>query len=153
MKLIDAINHMKDGVKRNRVIIINEDKFNRYLEDIKELNIPIVDVSFKLAELLSNYSQEEKKHEAWDELKKFLNSIENRIIILNNMDYVFSPEVGNLNPVENLNYYSRNNQLIILFLNARKIGNNLIYSKEGLPDYNRMDISQNKFVLGWEDED
>ena len=85
-------------------------------------------------------------------LKNYLKSLNEEILALDKLDYIFSPEVGNLNPVENFNYYSRNNQLIIIFLKARKIGNHLIYSEEGLPDYNNMDISQNKFVLGWEDE-
>lgn len=152
MNLKDVIKHMQKGVKRNRVIIINQDVSSKYLDEISEISLEKVDVSLKLAEILSGLPLEVKENESWDLLKEFLESLNKDILVLENLDYIFSPEVGNINPVENFNYYSRNNQLIIMFLKARKIGNDLIYSEEGLPDYNRMDISQNKFVLGWEDE-
>lgn len=153
MNLKDAVNHMKKGVKRNRVIIINQDNSAKFHDECRNLNIKPINLSLKLSELLSDLSQEEKENEAWDILKNYLESLSDEIIALDNLDYIFSPEVGNLNPVENLNYYSRNNQLIIIFLKARRIANDLIYSEEGLPDYNRMDISQNNFVLGWDHED
>lgn len=150
MNLKDAINYMKEGVKRYRVIIINQDNSAKYYDECKELNIKPINLSLKLSELLSGLSEEEKAQEARDILENYLESLSDDIIALDNVDYIFSPEVGNLNPVHNLNYYSRNNQIIILFLKARKIGDELIYSEEGLPDNNRMDISENKCVLGWD---
>jgi hypothetical protein len=150
MNLKDAINYMKEGVKRYRVIIINQDNSAKYYDECKELNIKPINLSLKLSELLSGLSEEEKAQEARDILENYLESLNDDIIALDNVDYIFSPEVGNLNPVHNLNYYSRNNQIIILFLKARKIGDELIYSEEGLPDNNRMDISENKCVLGWD---
>ena len=70
MSLKDAINYMKEGVKRNRVIIINQDNSNKYYDEFKELNIEPINLSLRLSELLSGLSQEKKENEAWDLTKK-----------------------------------------------------------------------------------
>ena len=57
----DVISFMKEGVKRNRVIIINQDNSVKYYEEFKELNIEPINLSFKLSELLSDLSQEKKR--------------------------------------------------------------------------------------------
>ena len=140
---------------RNRVIVINEHNSKKYKDFCKENNIEIIDFSLKLSELLLPLSKIEREHEAWDVIKKWLKKLEssNKVIALDNIDYIFSPEIGNLDPVQNFNYCSRYiPQPIILFIDAKKRGNVLIYSKEGNPDYNEMEISTNEFVLGWEDE-
>lgn len=144
-----------DKVKthRNKVIIINEQNSKKYKEFCNQNNIELVDLSLKLSQLLSPLSKEEKEQEAWDILKEWLKSLKDKeIIAINNIDYMFSPEVGNLDPIKNFNYYSRHTpQIIILFIDAKKRGNMLFYSKEGKPDYNEMGISMNEFVLGWEE--
>lgn len=138
---------------RNKVIIVNEDNSQKYKEYCKNNHIEIFDLSLKLSELLKPFSKEEKEQEAWDILKEWLKSLKDKeIIAINNIDYMFSPEVGNLDPIKNFNYYSRHTpQIIILFIDAKKRGNMLFYSKEGKPDYNEMEISMNEFVLGWEE--
>lgn len=138
---------------RNKVIIVNEENSQNYKEYCKNNHIEIFDLSLKLSELLKTFSKEEKEQEAWDILKEWLKSLKDKeIIALNNIGYMFSPEVGNLDPIKNLNYYSRHTpQIIILFIDAKKRGNMLFYSKEGKPDYNEMEISMNEFVLGWEE--
>lgn len=138
---------------RNKVIIINEKNSDEYKEYCNNHNIEIFDLSLILSQLLNHLSKEEKEQEAWDILKEWLYSLKSKeIIALNNIEYMFSPEVGNLDPIWNLNYYSRTTpQIIILFINAEKRGNMLYYSKEGRPDYNEMEISMNEFVLGWEE--
>lgn len=138
---------------RNKVIIINEQNSQEYKEYCLENNIELIDLSLKLSELLSPLSKEGREQEAWDILKEWLESLKfKEVIALNNIDYMFSPEVGNLDPISNFNYYSRRTpQIIILFIDAKKRGNMLFYSEEGKPDYNEMEISMNEFVLGWEE--
>jgi len=137
----------------NRVIVINDEKSDIYKDYCKKNGIELIDLSLKLADLLSGLTDDEKGHEAWDKLSNDLKKLGRDVLALYNVDYMFSPEVGNLDPIENFNYYSRGNQMIILFIRAKKDVNHLIYSEEGLPDYNRMDTRKNQYVLGWEDED
>lgn len=154
---MEDMGEILDQIKthRNKVIVINEKNSKKYKDFCKENNIEIIDFSLKLSELLYPLSKEEREHEAWDVIKKWLNTFDNstNIIALDNIDYIFSPEIGNLDPIKNFNYCSRYiSQIIILFIDAKKRGNLLIYSKEGTPDHNEMEISTNEFVLGWEDE-
>jgi len=91
--------------------------------------------------------------EGADILKKYLEEENGEIIALDNVSYSFSPELGKINLVETLNYYSRDNQIIILLIDGKLSGNNLIYSSIENKNYMEMDVSKNKYLLGWEDED
>lgn len=150
--LREILKAVGDPGKRYKVIIINEKNSKTYRKYCQDNSIKTVDLSLKLSELISELTAEEKEQEAWDIFKEWMENEEYPVLAFYNMDYMFSPEVGNLDPIKNFNYYSRDKQTIILFINARKRGNSLLYSEEGLPDYNDMDISENDFVLGWENE-
>ena len=139
--------------QRNRVIIFNERCLEQFKGNIENNGIKLTDFSFKLAELLSSFTNEKKSHESWDTFVDWMESRNDNVLAFYNIDYIFSPEVGNLDPIENFNYYSRSKQRIILFIRAKRYSNHLEYSEEGKSDYNRMDISKNEYVLGWEDED
>lgn len=152
MNLEDAIKDMQTGVKRYKVIIVNQ-KSNKYLKEIEELKIKTINLDFELSQIVKDLSPEEKSNESWDLLKNYFSNLNDKILAISNIDYIFSPEVGRLNPVHNFNYFSRDHQIFILVLNARRRGNNLIYSNEGMPDYIEMDISENEYVLGWDDDD
>jgi hypothetical protein len=149
---MDNLDQLLEDIKNqyNRVIIINEEDSEKFKVFLKNKKIPIINLSQKLSELISNLSDKEKQMEAWDVLKNFMDGFDKQIIAFENIDYMFSPEVGVLNPISNFNYYSRNKKPIILFIRAKKRGNLLIYSDEGNIDYCEMDISINEgFVVGW----
>ena len=151
MKLKDAIKKSQEGTKRYKVILVNQNK-EEYFQESKDLNLKLININKELSELLSDCSSSQKKNESWEILKTYLENLDDDVLAIYNVDYLFSPELGCLNPVHNFNYYSRDKQVIVLFLNARKFGDKLIYSEEGNPDFNTMDISENEFVLGWNDE-
>jgi hypothetical protein len=148
---MDDIQQMLKQVskQRNRVIIFHERCLEQVKDDLRVNEIKLIDISLKLAELLSSSTKEEKSHEAWDILCNWLENQNSKVLALFNIDYMFSPEVGTLDPIHNFNYYSRDKQIIILFIRAKRDSNHLEYSEEGRPDYNRMNISNNEYVLGW----
>lgn len=143
------IEYYKNGVNRNKVIIINKN-CKEYQKEVKDLNIQLIDISYEIANLLEDFSKRKKRNETKEVLEKFLDSFNDEILSLYDVDYLFSPDVGTLNIVAILNYYTRENKIIILFLDVKRIDNKLIFSEEGRPDYCEMDISQNLFVLGWD---
>ena len=51
--------------------------------------------------------KEEKEHETWDLIKNYLNSLNFNILVLHNVEYMFSEELGNLDVISNFKYYSR----------------------------------------------
>ena len=89
------------------------------------------------------------KKETWELIKSYLDSLDFKILVLHDIEYMFSEELGNLDVIYNFKYYSRNGHIIVLFINAKLIGTNLIYSEEGCPDYRNMDVSEVDLV-GWE---
>ena len=135
----------------NKVIIINEDNAQKYKEYCKKKKIPIYNLSLKLAELLKDVPQRDRDQEANDKLKSWLTQVHEEVVGCDNIDYLFSQEVGKINPIITFNYATRKkNKVVVLFVKARRRNNLLIYSEEGSPDYMEMDISSNEgFVLGW----
>jgi hypothetical protein len=134
----------------NKVIIINDDVSEKYKEDCKKKGIPIFNLSVKLAELLIDVPEEDRDQEAADKLREWFHQIDEDIIGFDNIDYLFSQEVGKINPINTFNYLTRRKKVIILFIRAKKRNNLLIYSEEGSPDYMELDISNNEgFVIGW----
>ena len=148
--MTDFIQLIKDVQDQyHRMILVNEENSEKYKKYCKSNNIPLINLSAKLAELLSDLSEEERSMEAWDILKDWMRGLEEPILAFEEIDYLFSPELG-LDPIKNFGYYSRDKQVIILFMRARKRNNLLIYSEEGNDDYREMDISSNEgFVIGW----
>ena len=134
----------------NKVIIINDEDSTKYKSYCKEHKIHTYNLSVKLAELLADIPEKDKDQEAVDKLKSWFREINEEVIAFDNIDYLFSQEVGKINPIATFNYSTRIQKVIILFIKARKRNNLLIYSEEGSPDYMEIDISNNEgFVVGW----
>lgn len=151
MNLKEAINEMKRGTKHYKLIVVNqEDKAS--VNECKSLDyegILKINLTKTLTEeILVGKDPEDIEFDSWDFIKNYLNSLNFNILILNNVDYMFSPDLGNLDVVSNFKYYSRNGHIIVLFIKGKLIENYLFYSKEGYPDYKRMDVSK-IIAVGW----
>jgi len=135
----------------NKVIIVNEDKSKDYKTYCKSNNIPIHNLSVKLAELLEKVPEANRNQESADKLKDWFYEQDQEVIGFDNIDYLFSKEVGKLDPIVFFNYKTRKHgTIVIIFIRAKKRNNLLIYSEEGSPDYMEIDISNNAgFVVGW----
>ena len=98
---------------------------------------------------MDDKTKEEKEHETWDFIKSYLDSLDFKILVLHNVDYMFSEELGNHDVIYDFKYYSRNGHVIVLFINGKLSNNHIIYSEEGNSDYKNMDVSE-VTVMGWE---
>ena len=49
-----------------------------------------------ISKLLDGKTKEEKEHETWDLIKNYLDSLNFNILVLHNVEYMFSKELGNL---------------------------------------------------------
>ena len=152
MNLKEAIEDLQTGTKHYKLIVLNQ-KSKDCINECKSLDFEgtvKVDITKLLTEeLLVDKSKEEKEHETWDYIKSYLDSLDFNILVLHDVEYMFSPELGNLDVISNFKYYSRNGHIIVLFINAKLRNNYLIYSEEGYSDYRSMDISEVN-VVGWE---
>ena len=151
MNLTEAIKDLQTGTKHYKLIVANQDS----IDCINECNslefddIFKVNISEKLAsEILLDKTQEEKEFETWDLIKDYLHSHKNKILIIYGVDYMFSPDLGSLDVINNFKYFSRNGHIIVIFIKGKLIDNHLIYSEEGNLDYRDMDVSE-VTVVGW----
>jgi hypothetical protein len=139
----------------NKLIIINDERTKSHDPDFYkkyclENNIHVFNLSAELAQLLLDISQRDRDQEAADKLRDFFHNMDSDVIAFDNIDYLFSEEVGKINPINTFNYLTRKRKVIILFIKAKRKNNLLIYSEEGNPDYMELDISNNEgFVIGW----
>ena len=152
MKLKEAIEYLQKGTKHFKLIVVNQESKNCIneckllnLENITKININ----SLLTNKLLFGKTQEEKENEAADYIINYLDSIDFNILILHDVEYMFSPDLGNFNVINFFKYYSRNGHIIVLFITGKLIDNYLIYSEEGYDDYKKMDISE-VIVVGWD---
>lgn len=151
MNLNNSIEDLMKGTKHYKLIIVNENAVN-YVNECKKLessDIKKINVSSILSQLLLDKSIKEKENEAWDILETYLNNLNRNILILYNVDYMFSPDLCNFDVVNTFKYYSRNGKIVVLFINGKLFNDRLIYSEEGMDDYKNMDVSEVTYKLGW----
>ena len=152
MNLKEAIEELQTGTKHYKLIVLNQESKD-CVNQCKTLDfdgVVRVDVTKVLTEeLLIDKTQEEKEHETKEYITDYLDSLDFKILVLHSVDYMFSPELSNLDVISIFKYYSRYGHIIVLFINARLMDNHLIYSEEGYPDYKSMDVSEVN-IVGWE---
>lgn len=151
MNLKEAIEDLQTGTKHYKLIVVNQESIN-CINECKSLifdDMVKINISEKLAgEILLDKTKEEKEFESWDLIKDYLRTFNSKLFILHDVEYMFSPELGNLDVINNFKYYSRNGHIIVIFIKGKLIDNHLIYSEEGNPDYRDMDVSE-VTVVGW----
>jgi len=152
VNLKKAIEDLQIGTKHYKLIVLNQESKD-CINECKSLDfdgVVKVDITRLLTEeLLDGKTKEEKEYETWEFIKSYLDNLNFKILVLHDVDYMFSEELGNLDVISNFKYYSRNGHIIVLFINGKLIDNHIIYSEEGYPDYRSMDVSEVNLV-GWE---
>ena len=149
MKIKEAVNHLEEGTKRYKLIVANQDSMD-CVKECELLDIPnIVKLNMDkvLLEILEDKNDNERKFDSWDILLDFFNSINAELLVIYNVDYMFTPELGNHDIIKNFSYLSRTRK-ILLFVKGKVLGNNLIHSEEGFEDYKNMDVSE-VIITGW----
>lgn len=151
MNLKECINELKNGLRHYKLVAINQESLE-YVNQCKEINnddVEKINITKLLLSLLEGKNDDVKCYDSWKITKNYLNTINKEIFIIYDVDYLFSPELGNQDVINNFNYFSRNNNITILFIKGKLDDNYLIHSEEGCPDYKKMDVSKVE-LLGWD---
>lgn len=75
------------------------------------------------------------------ELDRWLSNLPGEKSVFHSVDLLFSPELGKIDPVRTLKYFSRGRRSVLLFP-GRINGQRAEFSIEGKPDYMVMDVSE-----------
>lgn len=143
--LIDAVRTVKAD-RHKMVILLGSFGSGKtsLLRDISEqLNAKYIDLNLELSERLlsvpaTNYNDGVTVHKLIDEICDDF-SPNNEILAIDNLELLFSPELGKINPVDTFKRISRQRP-ILLALPARRQGNSAVYSTPGNQDYCAMPL-------------
>lgn len=149
MNIKEAIEFLDKGTKHNKLVIINQNSIDcvKECESLDISNIVKLNMDEILLEILRDKTEEEKSFESWDFTKEYIESIDANLLIIYNVDFLFSPDLGNQDIIKNFGYLSRERK-ILLFIDGKIFGTDLIHSEEGYGDYKKMDVSE-YIVVGW----
>ena len=111
MNLKEAIEDLQTGTKHYKLIVVNQESID-CINECKSLvfdDMIKINISERLAgEILLDKTKEEKEFESWDLIKDYLHTFNSKLFILHDIEYMFSPDLGNLDLISNFKYYSRN---------------------------------------------
>lgn len=145
----ESIDFLKKGTRHYNLIVVNQNSVE-CVKECKSLdfpNIKKINMDEVLLDILADKTDDQKLFESWDFTRHYLASINSDLLIIYNIDYMFSPDLGNQDIIKNFKYFSRTRK-ILLFVKGEIIDNDLIHSEEGFDDFKRMDISE-VIIEGW----
>ena len=156
IKLIEAIKTVQSD--RHKMVILmgpfGSGKTSTLLQISKQINAIYIDLNLELSERLlsvptSNYNDGVTVHQLIDEICDD-SSPHNEILIIDNLELLFSPELGKINPIDTFKRISRQRPIIIA-LPARRQGNSAVYSTPDNQDYCAMSLDEYIVVDALED--
>ena len=139
-KLIDALRIV--AADRHKLVILlggfGSGKTKLLKQVAPEVGADYVNLNLQLTERLlavpqSRYSDGVAVHRLIDELCDEL-SPDGRPLFIDNVELLFSPELGRINPVDTFKRISRQRQ-VVLALPAKRQGGNAVYSVLGREDH------------------
>ena len=98
-------------------------------------------VTKEFLRILEKIPKEKRRLRGSMELKKWLYNLKKDKFLFDNIDVLFSPELGKIDPIRMFKYFSRDRRSV-LFFPGRIRGRRAEYSLEGKPDHMVMDVSE-----------
>jgi len=127
----------------------NTAKINSLIIYLKEKGWTAYDVEKVVLELVENISGDKIRLRIGSELKKWIKTTEDRIVLYN-ANILYSPQMDKIGPFSAFKYSMRGDKEGILFMDGKIRGNVVVYSTPDRPDYHERELSD---VLSIELED
>ncbi len=131
-----AQNHFKllvvpeEGIEKEEIVDL-----------LKAKGWQLFNVTKELLAILERIPKEKRRLRGSMELEKWLHNLKGDKFLFDNVDLLFSPELGKIDPIRMFKYFSRDNKAV-LFFPGRIKGRQAEYSLEGKPDHIAMDVSE-----------
>lgn len=98
-------------------------------------------VTKEFLRVLMDIPKEKRRIRGPIELEKWLCNLKGDKFIFDNVDMLFCPELGKIDPIRMFKYFSRDHRSV-LFFSGRIRGPRAEYSLEGKPEHSVMDVSE-----------
>lgn len=122
------------------VIVDNSNQHDIIIKALSDKGWQAVDVTEASLHILERIPENQRIFEFGDALKKWFRELPDRVIFYNT-SILYSPELGQLNPVGAFKYKSREKEIIVI-MNGQLYGERIQYSELGRDDYCEIDISE-----------
>lgn len=140
MQLADLIKQNRTNHYKMLVIVDNSRNPHKLIDPLKGEGWTAHDVNHTVLQLLQDLPPDKVKVRIAGRIKEWVLSLPDKGIFFNG-NILYSPEFGKLNPVGAFKYRSRSKEIIVI-LEGQLMGNRVVYSEYGRPDYTEMDVSE-----------
>lgn len=142
-----------DDARQNhfKLLIIPEEEINKeeVKDFLKERGWKLYNLTQELLAILEKIPKEKRRLRASIEFEKWLHELDGSKFLFDNIELLFSPEIGKIDPIRMLKYFSRDHTSV-MFFPGKVRGKQAEYSIEGKEDYMIMDVSE---VLCYSEQD
>ncbi len=140
MKLQELIEINRANHYKLLVIVDNNNQHQNIIDALKDDNWSAYDVTKNIIEMTKNIPENKIKLRIGEQIKHWVKSLPDKVILYNT-NFLYSPELGRLNPVGAFKYKARDKEIIV-FVEGHTSGDRIRYSSVGRDDYSEMDVSE-----------
>lgn len=136
--------YLSDAIQNHfKLLVVPEEGVNKeeIITFLKERGWQFYNLTQELLVILDKIPEEKKRLRGSIELEKWLRSLEGDKFVFDNIELLFSPEIGKIDPIRMIKYFSRDHSAV-MFFPGRVRGKQAEYSIEGKDDYMIMDVSE-----------
>ena len=140
MKLTELLKHNRSNHYQLLVIVDNSRSPQNIIKVLEKQGWKACNVNHAILRLMGDIPPDKLKLRIADNIKKWVLSLPDKVVFYN-VNILYSPDLGKMTPIGAFKYRSRNKELVII-LEGQLVGNRLIYSEPGRPDYSEMDVEE-----------
>ncbi len=140
MKLSELLEQAQNNYYKMLTVIDNNHNADKLINTLTPKGWNAYDVTAEVIKMLEGLPEAKRKVRIGIKIKEWFLSLPDKIILYNT-SFLYSPELGRLNPIGAFKYKSRNKEIIVI-MEGQVSGNRLQYSEYGRPDHCDIDISE-----------
>ena len=140
MQLNNYLEQNRTNHYKMLVIVDNNHQHEKIINALSDQGWSSYDVNENIIKILENIPEEKVKVRIGSKIKEWVNNLPDKVILYN-MNILYSPELGKLNPMGAFKYRSRDRECIAI-VEGSVSGNRIQYSEYGKDDHVEMDVSE-----------
>ena len=140
MQLNNYLEQNRTNHYKMLVIVDNNHQHEKIINALSDQGWSSYDVNENIIKILENIPEEKVKVRIGSKIKEWVNNLPDKVILYN-MNILYSPELGKLNPMGAFKYRSRDRECVAI-VEGSVYGNRIQYSEYGKDDHVEMDVSE-----------
>lgn len=140
MQLNNYLEQNRTNHYKMLVIVDNNHQHEKIINALSDQGWSSYDVNENIIKILENIPEEKVKVRIGSKIKEWVNNLPDKVILYN-MNILYSPELGKINPIGAFKYRSRDRECVAI-VEGSVSENRIQYSEYGKDDHVEMDVSE-----------